>query len=120
MKQTFPLVAFILLFSCAAGDPAVLFNAPPELDGARVYVDDEPVGYLKASHSYRWGRYAARNEMSGPPRFEANLAVERLPLGTHRLRIVKNGYIEYRGSFRNRSPHVEVFVPDEAARKAAG
>ncbi len=120
MKQRLTIVAAIFLFQCAACDPAVLFNAPPELDGARVYVDDQAVGYLKASHSYRWGRYAAPKEMSAPPRFEANLALDHLPIGTHRLRIVKSGYIEYRGTFRNMSAHVEVFVPNDAAQKVNG
>src|SRR6185503_11172135 len=88
-----------------------------EFDGARVYVDDQPVGYLKATHSYRWGRFEARKEMSAPPRFEANLALDQLALGMHRLRIVKTGYVEYRGTFRNRSSHVEVFIPDDSVRE---
>lgn len=113
------LIPLLLIAACAR-DPAVLFNAPPELDGARVYVDDQLLGTLRATHSYRWGRFARSKEMGGPPRHEANLAVESLSSGTHRLRIVKPGYVEYRATFKNLSSHVEIFVPDDAARRSGG
>ena len=119
MSAKLLLISLLVTVACAP-DPAVLFNAPPEFDGARLYVDDQPVGRLKATHSYRWGRFAAQNEMGAPPRYEANLEVERLSSGVHRLRIVKPGYVEYRATFRNLSSHIEIFVPDEAARKSGG
>ena len=119
MSAKLLLISLLVTAACAP-DPAVLFNAPPEFDGARVYVDDQPVGNLRATHSYRWGRFAAPKEMGDPPRHEANLAVERLSSGIHRLRIVKPGYVEYRAMFKNLSSHVEIFVPDEAARRSGG
>ena len=113
-------LAFVLLFACVRSEPAVLLNAPPELDGARVYVDARYVGDLTTTYSYRWGVFAQSREMAAPPRYEANLAIVRLAKGVHRLRIVKAGYAEYRAVFRNGTAHVEVFVPDEAAQRSRG
>ena len=113
------LVLALVLGGCTP-DPAVLLNAPPQLDGGHVYVDGQFAGVLKTTHNYRVGRFAARKEMAAPPRHEANLGIQRLPTGVHSLRIVKPGYSEYRGTFRNPTAHVEVFVPDHAARASGG
>lgn len=110
----------LLAFTGCAADPAVLLNAPPEFDQGDVYVDGRFVGKLQTTHNYRVGRYAAQREMAAPPRHEANLAIQRLPLGKHTLRVVKSGYAEYRATFQNNSAHVEVFVPDEAVRRPGG
>ncbi len=120
MRRTLACLLFVISSSCARSEPAVLLNAPPELNGARVYVDERYVGDLKTTHAYRWGVFARRKEMAAPPRHEANLSIENLDTGTHRLRIEKPGYPAYRGTFRTNSAHVEVFVPDEAARQNRG
>lgn len=120
MRRSIVTLVFVLVGACGRSDPAVLLNAPPDLDGARVYVDETYVGVLETAHSYRWGLFADKQEMAAPPRYEANLAIERLSTGAHRLRIEKPGYVAYRGTFRTASEHVEVFVPDEAARKNRG
>lgn len=110
----FTFVVVMLLAACSP-QAEVLFNAPPELDGAWVYVDDHPVGALRASHNFRAGTFATQNEMGAPPRHEANLCLRRLEPGLHRLRIVKDGYAQYKATFVKRSQYLEVYVPDDAA-----
>ena len=113
----------LLGFAClawlsACTRPAVLLNAPPELDGAEVFVNEHKVGELKTSVYYRWtGLRGARAETSAPPRHEANLAIPELREGSHNLRIAKRGYREFRGTFVYRGGHLELFIPDKAARK---
>ena len=116
----------LLGFAClawlsACTRPSVLLNAPPELDGAEVFVNERKAGELKTSTYYRWtGLRGLREETSAPPRREANLSISELREGSHSLRIVKRGYREYRATFVYRGGHLELVIPDEAARKWPG
>jgi hypothetical protein len=120
MKAALLLAGILVASACDNTSPAVLFNGPPELDGARVYVDGIHVGNLKAGHTYRWGVYAEPKEMRGPPRHEANLEIKSLRPGLHQLRIVAPRLPEFRGTFTSRGPHTEVFIPEEAFRRSRG
>lgn len=118
MKSSALVAIACLVWLSACTRPAVLLNAPPAFDGAEVFVNDEKVGELKTTVHYRWtGLRSLKSETSAPPRLEANLAIAQRPTGSHKLRIAKSGYVEYRGVFTYRGGHLELFIPDEAARK---